>query len=190
MFYPLITLIAIKITWLFGFVISYAAQNNVSGSVVSLIITTAIFDTFKNCVMYSGFKKSKERQGKEKYLMAIVCFWMIGTVPCIAVVSILVLPETTIHDIVIASNLIAIYAFDAIYYYIMVYCSNTLSNRLFKRYLTEDGKCAVCLTNDASVSGDCGHVCLCDNCQYQIDQCPMCRTAYDTKYRVIPLHSV
>lgn len=183
--YALLTLIAIKVTWLVGFIIPYGIMYEVSRNIVSLIITTGLFDIFKNAILWSANKNKESKT--EKYFVTIICFWMIGAIPFIMAIFSMTEPMAKYSDVIVAGNLAGLYIFDVVFYYVCSYIFQNVTHVMFKRYLQEDNKCAICMFNDASISGDCGHVCMCDNCQVDINQCPLCRHTYESKYRVITI---
>ena len=40
----------------------------------------------------------------------------------------------------------------------------------------DQGECAVCLeTGVLYLTGDCGHLCVCETCGRKVDKCPLCR---------------
>jgi hypothetical protein len=44
--------------------------------------------------------------------------------------------------------------------------------------------CVVCLENDKNCFIDCGHLCLCLNCSYNFDKCPICRKMITMRKKV------
>jgi len=46
------------------------------------------------------------------------------------------------------------------------------------------GECIVCLAAPRSVAFDCGHLCVCSNCAYNVDACPICREPVTERRRI------
>jgi len=47
-----------------------------------------------------------------------------------------------------------------------------------------NGECIVCLAAPRSVAFDCGHLCVCSNCAYNVDACPICREPVTERRRI------
>jgi len=51
-------------------------------------------------------------------------------------------------------------------------------------YDVEDDECVVCLARERSyIFIQCGHLCVCENCEVYLERCPICRE-YNEKQRV------